>query len=81
MTELPKKAILQPRELGADMTWREVAIIVALFVGLPFLCLFLGRCIDRQAPPKTYEDCKSVSEQEEFLRNELHQFLEKELSK
>ena len=81
MTELPKKAILQPRVLDPGFTKGDLIFIFVAVIAIPVIA-FLAACYLKPSdPPKTYEDCKSVSEQEEFLRNELHQLLQKELSK
>ena len=81
MTGLPKKAILQPRVLDpgleiSDWVFIILAVILVSVMAVSVTCLGLKP----HEPPKTYEDCRSTYEQEEFLRQELHRFLEKELS-
>lgn len=82
MTGLPRKAILQPRVLDpgleiSDWVFIILAVILVSVMAVSVTCLGLKP----HEPPKTYEDCKSKEAQEEFLRNEIHQFLEKELNK
>ncbi|MBQ6158050.1 MAG: hypothetical protein IJJ20_03465 [Thermoguttaceae bacterium] len=82
MTELPKKAILQPRVLDPGLTKGDWIFIILAVILVPVIAVAVT-CLGLKPhePPKTYEDCKSKEAQEEFLRNEIHQFLEKELNK
>lgn len=82
MTGLPKKAILQPRVLDPGLTRSDWVFIILAVISVSVMAVSVT-CLGLKphGPPKTYEDCRSTYEQEEFLRQELHQFLEKELNK
>lgn len=81
MTGLPKKAILQPRVLDPGLKRSDwVFIILTGILVIVTAVSVTSCCLKPHGQPKTYEDCRSTYEQEEFLRQELHQFLEKELS-
>lgn len=81
MTGLPKKAILQPRVLDPGFTKGDWTFIIVAVILVSVTAILIACTIEPSDPPKTYEDCKSKEAQEEFLRNEIHQFLEKELNK
>ena len=81
MTELPKKAILQPRVLDPGFTKGDWTFIIVAVILVSVTAILVACTIEPSDPPKTYEDCRSKEAQEEFIRHELHLWLEKEITK